>query len=161
MNTQGNVWLWVTDSSSTQNRIPKAACKLWRNYFSGHNLTHIGIVEFAYKFLLWCIHLLAHLIYSSPLFLAGQSVFGNFLKSEFSEENIEFWLACEDYKKTESDLLSSKAENIYKAFVHSDAVKQVSIKVIVISISVCKFSQRKEAHSVHRLGWSPQHHAFG
>ncbi|KAL6038843.1 hypothetical protein STEG23_017070, partial [Scotinomys teguina] len=57
----------------------------------------------------------------------GQSVFGNFLKSEFSEENIEFWLACEDYKKTESELLSSKAENIYKVFVHSDAVKQINI----------------------------------
>ncbi|XP_005348559.1 regulator of G-protein signaling 1 [Microtus ochrogaster] len=58
---------------------------------------------------------------------SGQSVFGNFLKSEFSEENIEFWLACEDYKKTESDLLSSKAEDIYKAFVCSDAVKQINI----------------------------------
>ncbi|XP_059136724.1 regulator of G-protein signaling 1 [Peromyscus eremicus] len=57
----------------------------------------------------------------------GQSVFGNFLKSEFSEENIEFWLACEDYKKTESELLSSKAESIYKAFVHSDAAKQINI----------------------------------
>ncbi|KAL0590989.1 Regulator of G-protein signaling 1 [Plecturocebus cupreus] len=54
----------------------------------------------------------------------GQDVFGSFLKSEFSEENIEFWLACEDYKKTESDLLHCKAEKIYKAFVHSDAVKQ-------------------------------------
>ncbi|XP_053463619.1 regulator of G-protein signaling 1 [Nycticebus coucang] len=57
----------------------------------------------------------------------GQDVFGNFLKSEFSEENIEFWLACEDYKKTESDLLRCKAEKIYKAFVHSDAAKQINI----------------------------------
>ncbi|EDL39503.1 regulator of G-protein signaling 1 [Mus musculus] len=57
----------------------------------------------------------------------GQNVFGRFLKSEFSEENIEFWLACEDYKKTETDLLHNKAENIYKAFVHSDAVKQINI----------------------------------
>ncbi|XP_004619969.2 regulator of G-protein signaling 1 [Sorex araneus] len=57
----------------------------------------------------------------------GQDVFGNFLKSEFSEENIEFWLACEDYKKTESDLLHCKAEKIYKAFVHSDATKQINI----------------------------------
>ncbi|KAL1775419.1 regulator of G-protein signaling 1 [Sigmodon hispidus] len=57
----------------------------------------------------------------------GQSVFGNFLKSEFSEENIEFWLACEDYKKTESDLLSNKAQYIYKVFVHPDAVKQINI----------------------------------
>ncbi|XP_040309541.1 regulator of G-protein signaling 1 isoform X1 [Herpailurus yagouaroundi] len=57
----------------------------------------------------------------------GQDVFGSFLKSEFSEENIEFWLACEDYKKTESDLLHCKAEKIYKAFVHSDAAKQINI----------------------------------
>ncbi|XP_022364487.1 regulator of G-protein signaling 1 isoform X2 [Enhydra lutris kenyoni] len=57
----------------------------------------------------------------------GQDVFGNFLKSEFSEENLEFWLACEDYKKTESHLLHCKAEKIYKAFVHSDAAKQINI----------------------------------
>ncbi|KAG5202161.1 hypothetical protein JEQ12_003551 [Ovis aries] len=57
----------------------------------------------------------------------GQDVFGNFLKSEYSEENIEFWLACEDYKKTKSDLLHCKAEKIYKAFVQSDAAKQINI----------------------------------
>ncbi|XP_012877311.1 PREDICTED: regulator of G-protein signaling 1 [Dipodomys ordii] len=57
----------------------------------------------------------------------GKDVFGNFLKTEFSEENIEFWLACEDYKKTESDLLYCKAQKIYKAFVHSDAAKQINI----------------------------------
>ncbi|XP_054432554.1 regulator of G-protein signaling 1 [Pteronotus mesoamericanus] len=57
----------------------------------------------------------------------GQDIFGSFLKSEFSEENIEFWLACEDYKKTDSDLLHCKAEKIYKAFVHSDAAKQINI----------------------------------
>nr|XP_019600783.1 PREDICTED: regulator of G-protein signaling 1 [Rhinolophus sinicus] len=57
----------------------------------------------------------------------GQVVFGRFLKSEYSEENMEFWLACEDYKKTQSDLLRYKAEKIYKAFVHSDAAKQINI----------------------------------
>uniref|UniRef100_A0A803TGU0 Regulator of G-protein signaling 1 n=1 Tax=Anolis carolinensis TaxID=28377 RepID=A0A803TGU0_ANOCA len=43
-----------------------------------------------------------------------------FLKSEFSDENIEFWLACEDYKKTQADNLHSKAEKIYKEFVQSN-----------------------------------------
>ncbi|XP_066216975.1 regulator of G-protein signaling 1 [Saccopteryx leptura] len=57
----------------------------------------------------------------------GQDIFGSFLKSEFSEENIEFWLACEDYKKTESENLHCKAERIFKAFVHSDAAKQINI----------------------------------
>lgn len=59
--------------------------------------------------------------------LGGQGVFREFLKSEFSEENIEFWLACEDYKKTKSDNLQGKAERIYEEFVQSDAVKQVCI----------------------------------
>uniref|UniRef100_A0A9L0JBQ5 Regulator of G-protein signaling 1 n=1 Tax=Equus asinus TaxID=9793 RepID=A0A9L0JBQ5_EQUAS len=72
----------------------------------------------------------------------GQDVFGNFLKSEFSEENIEFWLACEDYKKTESDLLRCKAEKIYKAFVHSDAAKQVSIKFIIMRLYVKELRYR-------------------
>ncbi|KAM9542860.1 regulator of G-protein signaling 1 [Guaruba guarouba] len=58
---------------------------------------------------------------------SGQSVFREFLKSEFSEENIEFWLACEDYKKTKSDHLHGKAERIYEEFVQSDAIKQINI----------------------------------
>ncbi|XP_054836319.1 regulator of G-protein signaling 1-like [Eublepharis macularius] len=57
----------------------------------------------------------------------GQDVFREFLKSEFSDENIDFWLACEDYKKTQSDHLHDKAEKIYKEFVQSDAVKQINI----------------------------------
>ncbi|KAJ6656220.1 hypothetical protein lerEdw1_004010 [Lerista edwardsae] len=57
----------------------------------------------------------------------GQDAFREFLKSEFSDENIEFWLACEDYKKTEANHLHSKAEKIYKEFVQCDATKQVNI----------------------------------
>uniref|UniRef100_A0ACB8F346 Uncharacterized protein n=2 Tax=Sphaerodactylus townsendi TaxID=933632 RepID=A0ACB8F346_9SAUR len=57
----------------------------------------------------------------------GQDAFREFLKSEFSDENIDFWLACEDYKKTQSDHLHDKAEKIYKEFVQSDAIKQINI----------------------------------
>ncbi|KAH0521507.1 Regulator of G-protein signaling 1 [Microtus ochrogaster] len=77
----------------------------------------------------------------------GQSVFGNFLKSEFSEENIEFWLACEDYKKTESDLLSSKAEDIYKAFVCSDAVKQTGICTYLENLLKNQISRRSSQNT--------------
>lgn len=64
------------------------------------------------------------------LFIAGgQDAFREFLKSEFSDENIEFWLACEDYKKTQADCLHGKAEKIYKEFVQNDATKQVSLKL--------------------------------
>uniref|UniRef100_A0A8C8S0T6 Regulator of G-protein signaling 1 n=1 Tax=Pelusios castaneus TaxID=367368 RepID=A0A8C8S0T6_9SAUR len=58
---------------------------------------------------------------------SGQGAFREFLKSEFSEENIEFWLACEDYKKTKSDHLQGKAEKIYEEFVQIDATKQINI----------------------------------
>uniref|UniRef100_H2ZUS0 Regulator of G-protein signaling 1 n=1 Tax=Latimeria chalumnae TaxID=7897 RepID=H2ZUS0_LATCH len=58
----------------------------------------------------------------------GTTAFSIFLKSEFSEENIEFWLACEDYKKTKSSSkLASKAAKIYKEFIQQDAPKEINI----------------------------------
>ncbi|XP_068605396.1 regulator of G-protein signaling 18 [Brachionichthys hirsutus] len=58
----------------------------------------------------------------------GVEAFSRFLKSEFSEENIEFWLACEEYKTFDSDTkLLSKAKYIYTVFIESDAPKEVNI----------------------------------
>uniref|UniRef100_UPI00398E7353 LOW QUALITY PROTEIN: regulator of G-protein signaling 1-like n=1 Tax=Pristiophorus japonicus TaxID=55135 RepID=UPI00398E7353 len=58
----------------------------------------------------------------------GRAAFRGFLKSEFSEENIDFWLVCEDYRKTKSSAkLDSKAQHIYTEFIRSDAPKQVNI----------------------------------
>ncbi|XP_048457822.1 regulator of G-protein signaling 21-like [Rhincodon typus] len=58
----------------------------------------------------------------------GLAAFRDFLKSEFSEENIDFWLVCEDYKKTKSSSkLGAKAQHIYSEFIRSDAPKQVNI----------------------------------
>ena len=56
----------------------------------------------------------------------GVETFSHFLKTEFSEENIEFWLACEDYKTTESETkLLSKAKQMYAVFIVADAPKEV------------------------------------
>lgn len=55
----------------------------------------------------------------------GQTVFTNFLKSEFSDENIEFWLACEDYKTTAASKLVTRARQIYQQYVDSDAPREV------------------------------------
>ncbi|XP_068196540.1 regulator of G-protein signaling 18 isoform X2 [Antennarius striatus] len=58
----------------------------------------------------------------------GVETFSQFLKTEFSEENIEFWLACEEYKTIDSDTkLLSKAKYIYTVFIESDAPKEVNI----------------------------------
>ncbi|XP_061486554.1 regulator of G-protein signaling 18 [Rhineura floridana] len=59
---------------------------------------------------------------------AGLDAFTRFLKSEFSEENIEFWLACEDYKKsTDASQLSLKAKTIYETFIEKESPKEVNL----------------------------------
>ncbi|KAE8294639.1 Regulator of G-protein signaling 3 [Larimichthys crocea] len=56
------------------------------------------------------------------------AAFHAFLRSEFSEENIEFWLACEDFKSTASpDDLCWKAEEIYREFIQPTACREINV----------------------------------
>ncbi|XP_039695750.1 regulator of G-protein signaling 5 [Pteropus medius] len=58
----------------------------------------------------------------------GLASFKSFLRSEFSEENLDFWMACEDYKKTKSPAkMAEKAQKIYEEFIQSEAPKEVNI----------------------------------
>ncbi|XP_037537528.1 regulator of G-protein signaling 5b [Nematolebias whitei] len=57
----------------------------------------------------------------------GLCLFRAFLVSEFSEENIAFYLACEDYRATKASKLAPKAEKIYKEFIDSDAPREVNL----------------------------------
>ncbi|KAM3915059.1 regulator of G-protein signaling 16-like [Leptodactylus fuscus] len=58
----------------------------------------------------------------------GLSAFRTFLKTEFSEENLEFWVACEDYKKTPSvNKLPGKAQCIFQEFLQTGAPREVNI----------------------------------
>ncbi|XP_020840025.1 LOW QUALITY PROTEIN: regulator of G-protein signaling 8 [Phascolarctos cinereus] len=58
----------------------------------------------------------------------GVAAFRAFLKTEFSEENLEFWLACEEFKKTRSTTkLVSKAHRIFEEFVDVQAPREVNI----------------------------------
>ncbi|KAK1802637.1 hypothetical protein P4O66_004280 [Electrophorus voltai] len=47
-----------------------------------------------------------------------------FLRSEFSEENLAFWLACQDYRNTPEPKRATKALNIYSRFINSDAPQE-------------------------------------
>lgn len=58
---------------------------------------------------------------------AGRTVFTSFLKSEFSEENIDFWLACEDYKKSTTSKLATRAKQIYQQYVEADSPNEVNL----------------------------------
>ncbi|XP_068095790.1 regulator of G-protein signaling 16-like [Hyperolius riggenbachi] len=58
----------------------------------------------------------------------GLTAFRTFLKTEFSEENLEFWVACEDYKKTPStNKLPAKAQCIFQEFLQTGSPREVNI----------------------------------
>ncbi|KAM6948390.1 regulator of G-protein signaling 5-like [Aplochiton taeniatus] len=57
----------------------------------------------------------------------GLCLFRAFLVSEFSEENIAFYLACEDYRLTKSSKLAPKAKQIYDEFICDDAPREVNL----------------------------------
>ncbi|KAG7231743.1 hypothetical protein INR49_010430 [Caranx melampygus] len=64
---------------------------------------------------------------SSSAVSAGRSVFTSFLRSEFSQENMDFWVACEDYKKTPASKLPTRAKQIYQQFIEADAPQEVNL----------------------------------
>ncbi|XP_036607147.1 regulator of G-protein signaling 3 isoform X3 [Trichosurus vulpecula] len=58
----------------------------------------------------------------------GLAVFRAFLRTEFSEENLEFWLACEDFKKVKSQSkMASKAKKIFAEYIAIQACKEVNL----------------------------------
>ncbi len=58
----------------------------------------------------------------------GRKVFRSFLRCEYSEENILFWLACEDLKKERSpELIEEKARIIYEDYVSILSPREVRI----------------------------------
>lgn len=68
----------------------------------------------------------APLIFLLLLFSAGVSVFGAFLRSEFSEENLQFYLACEQYKHSSNNFsLQRRAKNIFTTYIQPGAPREV------------------------------------
>ncbi|GAU99457.1 hypothetical protein RvY_10458-2 [Ramazzottius varieornatus] len=58
----------------------------------------------------------------------GRKWFRDFLRCEYSEENILFWLACEDLKKeTNPEIVEEKARIIYEDYISILSPKEVSL----------------------------------
>ncbi|XP_044275676.1 regulator of G-protein signaling 2-like [Varanus komodoensis] len=58
----------------------------------------------------------------------GRSAFHSFLESEFSEENLDFWVACEDYRKLQGcDKLQDNARKIYDQYITIQAPNEVNL----------------------------------
>ncbi|ELT89692.1 hypothetical protein CAPTEDRAFT_104275, partial [Capitella teleta] len=77
----------------------------------------------------------------------GLELFRDFLQSEFSEENIEFWIACEQYKNLKSSKLNAQAQKIYTDFVAIQAPREINLS-----------SKTREATA--GLVGSPNRHTF-
>lgn len=52
-------------------------------------------------------------------------MFRDFLRSEFSDENLEFWIACEEYKNLKAAKIPEQAQKMYTDFVAVQAPREV------------------------------------
>lgn len=60
----------------------------------------------------------------------GRTAFRDFLKSEFCEENLDFWLACQELKNIDrSKKLKQRAQRIYEEFIGDGSPRQVNLHV--------------------------------
>ncbi|KAM9323530.1 regulator of G-protein signaling 5b [Pholidichthys leucotaenia] len=75
----------------------------------------------------------------------GLCIFRAFLVSEFSEENIGFYLACEDYKATKPTKLATKAKKIYEEFIASDAPREVNLDHVTRAITEKNLEQPSQS----------------
>ncbi|XP_049603974.1 regulator of G-protein signaling 5b [Syngnathus scovelli] len=65
----------------------------------------------------------------------GLCLFRAFLMSEFSEENIAFYLACEDYRTAKPSKMSVKAKQIFDEFISADAPREVNLDHVTKAIT--------------------------
>lgn len=60
---------------------------------------------------------------------AGRNLFREFLRTEYSEENLLFWLACEDLKREQNKkVIEEKARTIYDDYISILSPKEVNKK---------------------------------
>ena len=74
-------------------------------------------------------------------------MFGEFLRSEFSEENLLFWLACEDLREEQnSERVCEKAQQIYDDYVSilspKEASDETQLTVIKVKVKVAILDYR-------------------
>ncbi|CAG9855396.1 unnamed protein product [Phyllotreta striolata] len=66
---------------------------------------------------------------------AGRNYFRDFLRGEYSEENILFWLACEELKReTNPETIEERARIIYEDYISILSPKEVSLDARVREI---------------------------
>ncbi|KAG8436378.1 hypothetical protein GDO86_007468 [Hymenochirus boettgeri] len=58
----------------------------------------------------------------------GPAIYTAYLKTEYSDENIEFWFACESYKKITSRWRRTlKAKKLFKTYIKPSSPREINI----------------------------------
>ncbi|KAM4642678.1 regulator of G-protein signaling 13 [Discoglossus pictus] len=58
----------------------------------------------------------------------GPAVYTAYLKSEYSDENIDFWYACESYRNITSQWRRMiKAKKLYKMYIKPNSAREINI----------------------------------
>lgn len=93
------------------------------SYTGTHKCLH---TNFLFEFLVQ--YYSVWIINSYWIFTAGKKIFRDFLKCEYSEENILFWMAVEELKKESNpDVIEEKARFIYEDYISILSPKEVSV----------------------------------
>lgn len=91
-----------------------------------HNITTMFKFILNNLFIVYHKTALIHYFIYMFAFTGGLELFMGFLKSEFSEENLEFWIACEELRLASESKIPVMAQNIYTEYVGFNAPKEVS-----------------------------------
>ncbi|KAL5103614.1 Regulator of G-protein signaling 4 [Taenia crassiceps] len=57
----------------------------------------------------------------------GLALFEKFLESEFSQENLQFWEACEQYRRLPAKMLASESQKIYQLYLSVQSPREVNL----------------------------------
>ena len=89
---------------------------------------------------------------------AGRKLFDNFLRKEFSSENLQFWIACEKLKSiTEEKKFSDHVDVIFKIYIDPSALDEVlNISQTRISAALCMFHNNSYINSLDQSGGSSE-----
>lgn len=88
----------------------------------------------------------------------GSSLYRAFLIREFSNENLEFWLAVEEYKHLKPQKMATKAQQIYNDFVAVQASKEINLDAETRLITLANVqSNNPDAHAFDRAQRRIQH----
>ncbi|XP_061542411.1 regulator of G-protein signaling 19 isoform X6 [Phycodurus eques] len=91
---------------------------------------------------------------------AGRNVFREFLRTEYSEENMLFWLACEDLKQEiNKNIIEEKVRSIYEDYISILSPKEPSHYRKSSSYDALDLRRLDFTTPVPRPPFCPQHHS--